>query len=120
MRVLVIDDEKSMLQVIQRFLSRTGDHEVMTAESASDAFFLLSSFRGAFDVILCDVHLAGMDAKEFVSRLGPRDAARVVLMTGGSCGSDDEAFLSEREVLLKPFSGERLQAVIDAVADRAA
>jgi CheY-like chemotaxis protein len=65
MRVLAIDDDEQIRQTVHRLLSRT--HEVFTAESASDALFLLTS--ETFDVILCDVHPGGTDGNELLSRL---------------------------------------------------
>jgi CheY-like chemotaxis protein len=117
MRILVIDDEKPVLKVLERLLSRLGEHEVMTAESASDALYLMDSFRGAFGLILCDVHLTGMDGKEFLSRLSPRDAARIVFMTGGAYEAADQELLSGRQVLLKPIDGEKLAALIHSAPD---
>ena len=118
MRILVIDDEPPMLKVIQRLLS--GEHEVLTAESASDAFFLLATFGGNLNVILCDVHLPGMDGPQFLSRLSPLDASRVVFMTGGARYAGDEAFLAGRDVLYKPFDARQLVAIIEAAANRTA
>ena len=50
MRVLVIDDEVSLLRVIQRRLGKK--YEVVTAMSASEAFVCLAV--ATFEVILCD------------------------------------------------------------------
>ena len=112
MRILVIDDERAILRVIERLLSRSGEHEIMTAESASDAFFLLANFRGTFGVILCDVHMAGMDGPEFLARLSPLDAARVVFMTGGLHREGDEERLAGRRIVMKPIDAAKLEAAI--------
>jgi CheY-like chemotaxis protein len=119
MRVLVIDDEMAVLRTVERLLSREG-HEVMTAESASDAFFLLATFARSFDVILCDVHLPGMDGEAFLARLAPLDAARLAFMTGGACGNENDGMLSGREVLRKPLDAEKLEGMLEATAARVA
>jgi CheY-like chemotaxis protein len=120
MRVLVIDDERPMLRIVEGLLAGSGRHEVMTALSASDAFFYLAAVRGPFDVILCDLHLPEMGGKEFLSRLSPLQAARVVFMTGGSCGPADNQFLSKRAVLYKPFTAPELEAALGAIGHRTA
>jgi CheY-like chemotaxis protein len=107
MRVLVIDDDEQMRRTVQRLLSRT--HEVSTAESASEALFLLTS--ETFDVILCDVHLGGMDGDDLLSRLSPLDASRVVFMTGDYLR--DREFLAGHGLLMKPFSADTLVAALE-------
>jgi DNA-binding response OmpR family regulator len=108
MRILVVDDEEMLRRLIARRLE-LHDHEVTVAESASEAFLCLA--QETFDVILCDVHLQGMDGPIFLNRLSGLDAARVVLMTG------DPSFEGEN-VLYKPFTIEQLFATIDAALRR--
>jgi CheY-like chemotaxis protein len=119
MRVLVIDDERPILSVVERILVPKG-YEVFTAESASEAFLLLASLRCSFDVILCDVQMPRMTGGEFLARLGPLDAARLVLMTGGSRGPFERRGLPGGQLLMKPFDGETLTAAILDAARRAA
>lgn len=107
MRILVIDDEKLLLDLVERRLALKS-HEVTTAESASEAFLCLAKDR--FDVILCDVHLPGMDGEKFVARLSPLHASRVVMMTA------DDSFPGA-DTLRKPFTIERLFEVVEAPRD---
>ena len=108
MRILVIDDDRPMLRCIQRILRST--HEVLVAESVSDAFLCLANER--VDVILCDVHLRGCHAATFVSKLSALDAGRLVLMTGGACVAGDKELLAGRRVLYKPFRHDDLLATL--------
>lgn len=111
MHVLVIDDDTGILRGIERVL-RT-QHRVQTAENASLAFAKLAAQH--FDVILCDVHMPGMDGLAFVGKLSPRDAARVIFTTGGGVTADDDDFLAGHRVLLKPFTLGELSAAMNAI-----
>ena len=55
--VLVIDDQKPMLEVIRLFLERFGNMNVKTALSAKEALELLMS--SSFDAMVVDYDLPG-------------------------------------------------------------
>jgi CheY-like chemotaxis protein len=114
MRILVIDDEKKLLAVLERFLTTMG-HDVEVAESASEALLCLAR-RSSFDVILCDVHMTGLDGIALAGKLSPLDSSKLVFITGGATTPEERAFLETRRVLLKPFSREELSQTIEVVA----
>lgn len=114
MRILVIDDEKPVRRALQRLLARK--YDVYTAESASEGLFLLAC--EAFDAILCDVNLGGMDGVELLSWLSPADAARLIFMTGDPLADGD--FLSGHVLLRKPFTFEALVMALGSWTSNAA
>jgi two-component system NtrC family sensor kinase len=87
---------------------------VTLAASASEA--LLHLARGSFDVILCDVHMPGLDGPSFAGKLAPLDSAKVVFITGGGWGDVEKDILATRPVLRKPFCRDEMLAVMVAVA----
>jgi CheY-like chemotaxis protein len=81
-RVLIVDDEASVLSALHRALS--GRHEVVVLQSGRSALDLLS--RDAdFDVVLTDVSLpdlSGVELRTALATRAPALAERVVFMTG--------------------------------------
>lgn len=107
MKVLIVDDEPSLREVLQLCLERSG-YRVRSANCPLAAFSILQEFVP--EVIVCDLHLAGMNGIEFcstVSKLLPR--ARIFLMTGGAPTAADCAPFT---VLYKPLSIKRLMALL--------
>ncbi len=82
-RVLVLDDEPLILDVMRRLLSRT--HRVDATTSAKQALGrLLAGER--YDIIFCDVRMPEMNGLDFfdeVARQIPAQARRIVFVTGG-------------------------------------
>ena len=111
MRVLVVDDDGAVLRLTRRLLACEG-HTADCVASASEAFRQLAAER--YDVILCDLHLAGLAADDFLSRLSPLDAARVVFVTGGACNQHEAEFLARQRVVYKPYTSAQLLDVITA------
>ena len=55
-RILVVDDEDSVLAALRRRFERLG-YEVMTASTAADGIRLISNSEIAYDVILTDMSI---------------------------------------------------------------
>jgi len=117
-RILVVDDEESITQLLSTALRYEG-FEVQTAASGRDALSEVEAFRP--DLVLLDVMLPDMEGFEVQRRL-PAGATRlpVVFLTarrdtedrvrGLTVGADD--------YVTKPFSLEELIARVRAVLRR--
>ena len=113
-RVLVIDDEPSLLASIGRALA--GTHDVVTASSGHAALEIFGDDVG-FDAVLTDLMMpgvAGMDVYERVREEHPGLERRFVFMTGGAFTPRAQRFVADvpNRCLEKPFErGQLLDAV---------
>jgi DNA-binding response OmpR family regulator/regulator of sirC expression with transglutaminase-like and TPR domain len=79
--VLVIDDQKPMLEVIRLFLERFGNMNVKTALNAKEALTLLMS--SSFDAMVVDYDLPEINGIDFLKMLRARgDTTPVIIFTG--------------------------------------
>ena len=117
-RVLVIDDEPSILTAVRRWLPPP--LEVVTVERAEDGLRRIASGE-KFDVVLCDLMMPHMSGAEFYAALRdlpppgfPLD--HVLFLTGGAFTPATQEFLSKvvNRVIEKPFSPDELRAAISA------
>ena len=111
LRILVVEDEVSLLELIQDFAIAAG-HEVTAATTLSDA--LEAIHDGPYDVVLTDIHLPDGDGLSLYDHLRRTDselARRVVVMSG---------FFHEPtgpyRYLQKPFTRRDLIQVLDTLA----
>ncbi len=82
MRVLVVDDEPDLCQLLQRYLRRQG-FEAEIALTGEEALRIVEAKPGWFDTFLVDLTLPGMGGDELASRLlHTEPAARFVLTSG--------------------------------------
>src|SRR5205814_2189591 len=65
-RVLIVDDNADVRELITAVLEASGA-EVATADSADHALQAVRTQRP--DVLLCDLHMPGVDGFEFIHRL---------------------------------------------------
>ncbi|MBW1720912.1 MAG: sigma-54-dependent Fis family transcriptional regulator [Deltaproteobacteria bacterium] len=78
-KVLLVDDEDSILESLEMFLSEKG-HEVYKASCGGDGIEIFS--RVVPDVVILDIRLPDMDGIEVLNRLQGKGApAKVIMMT---------------------------------------
>ena len=118
MRILVVEDEARLLELLRSGLAEEG-HSVITSAEGRDA--LETARSGQFDAILLDVMLPGIDGFEIARRLRAEGNETPILMLtardaehdiirGLDFGADD--------YLTKPFSFSELLARLRAVTRR--
>ncbi|MEA4908184.1 MAG: ATP-binding protein [Anaerolineaceae bacterium] len=104
-RILVIEDEANVLEVIARALQRKG----YTVKPAGSGMQGLECLAGEdYDLILCDMRIPEMSGPDFyreVCRLYPHLKERILFMSGDTISAAIRRFLEETGVafLAKPF-----------------
>jgi two-component system response regulator MprA len=119
MRVLVVDDDRGLRDVLRRALSLSG-YEVRLAETGSGA--LAEVATGVPDAVVLDIGLPDVDGLE-VCRLLRREGNRVpiLMLTARDAVSDriDGLDAGADDYLVKPFDIDELKARIRALLRRA-
>ncbi|MFM2126400.1 MAG: hypothetical protein RL328_2851, partial [Acidobacteriota bacterium] len=64
-RLLIVDDEAMLLQLLRRYLERQG-HQVETAESAEAALAEFGDRANEFDLAISDLTLPGMNGEQLI------------------------------------------------------
>jgi DNA-binding NtrC family response regulator len=117
-RVLVVDDEKSILMLLDEALSQWG-YQVTTANSASDALATLRT--QVFDAALTDVRMPDMSGIELLRELKKRDESmEVVIMTGYPTIASAVEALKEGayDYLSKPLILDELRHLMQRLMER--
>jgi sigma-B regulation protein RsbU (phosphoserine phosphatase) len=112
-RILIIDDEPSMLRAVERILGH--DHTVSSATSPEEGIELAGRVNP--DLVICDISMPRLDGFETVAQVRRvRPDVDVILMTGLS---EPEAHLvraiRERAFYFieKPFNREVMRALVE-------
>jgi CheY-like chemotaxis protein len=118
----VVDDDPLVAAVVRRTLSR--GYAVVTAPGGAEALEILAA-DGAFDAIVCDLLMPGVDGAAVHARLAataPELAARMVFLSGDTFTARARALLatSGRPALPKPFDAQQLRGAVASVIDAAA
>jgi DNA-binding response OmpR family regulator len=117
-RVLIVEDQKKLLQSLRRGLEEEG-YDVVAARTGEEGYYLATT--GSPDAIILDLMLPGRDGLEVLHDLRGKGYAKPVLIltardtvadrvAGLDCGADD--------YLVKPFAFAELLARLRALLRR--
>lgn len=109
-RILVVDDEELVLNATVRVLHRMG-YEIVSFSEPGQALLEFEEAPGAYDAVVTDFRMPGMNGLEFAERLMALRHNVPILLTSAFTGEIDKTRVEEigiDRVLEKPLSAEEL------------
>lgn len=115
--VLIIDDEKNYLIILEDLLSEEG-HHVLTAENGREGLELAR--HNDLDVVVTDMKMPGMDGMEVLEQVRALNAdLPVIMMT--AFGTVEKAVEAMKKgafhYILKPFENEELKVLVQKAVE---
>ena len=114
-RVLVVDDDPSLLQLIEKYLTRLG-YQVETCSQGGEAWSQFAREPDRFSLVVADLTLKDMPGEELLLRiLALRPAMPVLVCSGypfdvGKLGIDTSSRVG---FIQKPFAPKMLADALD-------
>lgn len=116
-KILVIDDEPSILNLVTAYLKQEG-YEIYTASNGISGLKAARAYQP--DLVVLDLMLPGMDGLELLAQLRRESNVYVILLTAKTEKTDKVVGLSvgADDYVSKPFSPRELVARIKAALRR--
>ena len=116
-KIVVIDDEQSVREVVQAYLEKDGYH-VFVAGNGSDGLALAERMNPA--LIVLDLMLPDVSGEEICSEIRSRSDVPILMLTAQASEEERVAGLvsGADDYLVKPFSPRELVARVRAVLRR--
>lgn len=116
-RIMIVDDEQDIVEVLEKILEDEAKYEVEVAKGGFAAGVTAERFRP--HVILLDVHLSDVDARDVVKQVKSSpdlQLTKVIAMSGKLTAEEAKGLMSHGfdSFLRKPF---HVRQVIEAVED---
>ena len=112
-RILVVDDEPDIRQIIRLILEGEG-HEIVEADDGLAAYEAVRS--SSFDLVLLDAMMPGMDGYQLLEKLlGVEEFAAPVIMVTGRTDAESmflEADAGAIDHISKPFTMEEIRETV--------
>jgi DNA-binding response OmpR family regulator len=118
-RVLVVDDEPTIADVVSRYLLRAG-YQAQVAATGQDALARAAAERP--DVVVLDLMLPDLDGLEVMRRLRKQNGKQMAIILLTARGEESDRIVGLRlgadDYVVKPFSAGELIARVDAILRR--
>jgi DNA-binding response OmpR family regulator len=118
-RVLVVDDEPTIAEIVARYLERAG-YETHVANDGPAAVAAFARQRA--DLVVLDLMLPGIDGLEVMRRIHQQGRERTAIILLTAKGDESDRVVGLRlgadDYVVKPFSPAELVARVDAVLRR--
>jgi DNA-binding response OmpR family regulator len=116
-RILVVDDEPKIVQLVRDYLERAG-FAVSSARDGNEA--LMRAHQERPDLIVLDLGLPGLDGLEVTRRLRRDSGVPIIMLTARHEETDKVVGLElgADDYVTKPFSPRELEARVRAVLRR--
>jgi len=111
MKILIIDDSKTVRAVLNRVLSDGGYTDILFCNSASEAYDIFLKPENEFndtDLIILDIHMPGMDGIEFtreIKKIDKYNDIPIIIVTSSDMASSMEKVFEAgaNDFIKKPF-----------------
>ncbi len=116
--ILLVDDEESLREVVAERLRDAG-FEVAEAGSGEQALVRLERF--AYDILLVDLHLPGIDGRAVIDAALTRYPSLIAIVLTGYATVRDAVDLLKRgatDFVAKPFPFDELRHIIDTALEQ--
>ena len=116
--ILLVDDDESILTLIETILHKDGYSNILKACSGQDAVFLAKEKQP--NLIILDIMLPDFDGFEICKKIREKSMAPIIFLSAKSEESDKliSYALGGDEYITKPFSPKELLARISAILKR--
>ena len=115
MKVLVVDDEDFICELLDEFLSLKG-YDVTTARNGDEA--MVDFIENRPDLVLLDIRMPGISGVKVLSKIKniDRDVRVIMLSAFGDAGTIQDALkLGAIHYLQKPIEFENLSNILDSL-----
>lgn len=118
MKILIIDDSKTMRRIVTNVVKQLlPSAEITEAEDGAEAIKFLAKEK--FDVMLCDINMPnknGYEVLEFCNSMNIKDMFKAMITTEGGKPEVIKALkLGANQYIIKPFNAETLKEKLKTI-----
>jgi DNA-binding NtrC family response regulator len=117
-KILIVDDEPDMLEMLDMIITDKTSHQVVTTNNPLEVGEILA--KGNFNLVISDLKMPVMDGMDVISAVKSLDAdIPVVMITAfGTIESAEEAVRrGAYDFITKPFRKEQILVTIERALD---
>lgn len=121
LRVLIVDDERSVVKILRMMLANIGVTQIFTAKDGLEALSFLGACDEMVNTIICDWNMPRMSGIKLLEQVRTTDPDMAFVMVTGRATLEavyDAKSLNVTAFVAKPFSQDEIRRKLELVARR--
>lgn len=119
LRVLIVDDERSVVKILRMMLANIGVTQIFTAKDGVEALEFLGACDEMVNTIICDWNMPRMSGIKLLEQVRSTDPDMAFVMVTGRATLDavyDAKSFNVTGFVAKPFSQDEIRKKLELVA----
>jgi two-component system chemotaxis response regulator CheY len=120
-KILLIDDSRTMRNIQKNVLKALGEYECVEAGDGAEALTVVSASPLSFDLVLVDWNMPKMDGITFVRQMRQNDKTTPIIMVTTEAEKTriiDAVKAGVNNYVIKPFTPDALMERVRATLDK--
>lgn len=115
MRILIVDDDITLRELLRMMLK---NHEVYEADSGEKAIAMFTKFKP--DVVLMDILMPGINGIETARKILEKDPTAVIIGVSAFASNKGEEFIKAgaKAIIEKPFTRKKILEIVESCGKR--
>jgi two-component system chemotaxis response regulator CheY len=121
MKLLIVDDSRTMRNIQKNVLKTIGDHQITEAGDGYEALSANAADPTAYDLMLFDWNMPNMDGITLVKRVRERNTTTPIIMVTTEAEKErivDAIKAGVNNYVIKPFTPEALLGRVKTTMDK--
>jgi DNA-binding NtrC family response regulator len=117
--VLVVDDERNVIRILETMLTKLGVGQVLIARDGLEASHFLDECSDKINVVICDWNMPRMNGLEVLKKVRQYHPGKAFVMLTGSATHEavrEAKRLNITAFIAKPFSLDEMRKKMELVA----
>jgi two-component system, chemotaxis family, chemotaxis protein CheY len=122
MKILLVDDSRTMRNIQKNVLKALGDHEITEAGDGMEALTAIAAAHSTFDLMLFDWNMPNMDGLVLVKRVRETNKTTPIIMVTTEAEKEriiDAVKAGVNNYVIKPFTPDALLDRVKSTLEKA-
>lgn len=123
LRILIVDDERSVVKMLRMMLSNIGVTQIFTAKDGIEALHFLGECDDLVNVIMCDWNMPRLDGLKLLQQVRTTHPDMAFVMVTGRATLEavhDAKSFKVTAFIAKPFSQDEIRKKLELIAKQMA
>ncbi len=115
-KVLIVEDEKLIVKILEKFVEKTiEDCDITVLSTGEDVIGLLEGGKSHFDLVILDYNLPDISCEEIISQIRTHNESTKIVLSTGELAANLSSVIGADGFLQKPFTFKEFRTIVNSL-----